>query len=190
MSNPNPPPSGQPPSRKEPQPPRPRVVLEVLKPATAIASLVLTVIAALSSPIVKRLPTLQPIVIVLLLFFLILGLAALLQLFLHWRSLNTPQERDEFLRTLAYALFLFVVMVGGMFARYFWELFQAGNGLADATVTALLVPLRISLMVFYPLWTMVSGNPKNFFSVVAAFQNGFFWQTIFSGLRPFTPPGA
>ncbi len=39
-------------------------------------------------------------------------------------------------------------------------------------------------MVFYPLWTLVSGTPKNFFAIVAAFQNGFFWQTIFSGLRP------
>jgi hypothetical protein len=43
-------------------------------------------------------------------------------------------------------------------------------------------------MAFYPLWTMVSGAPKNFFAIVAAFQNGFFWQTIFSGLQPFPTP--
>ena len=47
-------------------------------------------------------------------------------------------------------------------------------------------------MVFYPLWTMVSGTPKNFFAIVgAAFQNGFFWQTIFSGIKPVTAiPGS
>jgi len=71
-----------------------------------------------------------------------------------------------------------------MFARYFWELFRSGHSLAEADVTALLLPLLVSLMVFHPLWTMVSSTPRNFFAIVAAFQNGFFWQTIFSGLQP------
>ena len=189
MNEPNSSPPGETPAEKQMKPSRPRDTLDVLKLSTSIVALALTIISAVSGLVVERLPTLQPIVIVLLLFFLVLGIAALLQLYLHHRSLKTPAERDAFLHTLAYALFLFVVMVGGMFARYFWELFQAGKGLGDATVTALLLPLLISLMVFYPLWTMVSGSPRNFFSIVAAFQNGFFWQTIFSGLKPFTPPG-
>jgi hypothetical protein len=121
-------------------------------------------------------------------FFAVLGPSALLQLFLHWRDLRTPEARIEFLQTVAYGVFLFAVMVGGMFARYFWELFQRGRGIAEADVTSLLLPLLVSLMAFYPLWTMVSGAPKNFFAIVAAFQNGFFWQTIFSGLKPFPTP--
>ena len=48
------------------------------------------------------------------------------------------------------------------------------------------MPLAVSLMVFYPLWTMVSGAARGFFLIVAAFQNGCFWQTLFSGLRPLT----
>lgn len=156
--------------------------------ATPLAAMLLTLLSALAKLLIGRLPTLQPIVIVLLVFFVVLGVSALLQLYLHWRDLRTEEAREDFLRTLAYALFLFAVMVGGMFARYFWELFQSGKTLAQASVTALLLPLLVSLMVFYPLWTMVSGSPKNFFAIVAAFQNGFFWQTIFSGLKPFPGP--
>jgi hypothetical protein len=150
--------------------------------------MVLTLASALAKLLIERLPRLQPIAVVLVAFFAVLGLSSLLQLYLHWRDLKAPDARNEFLRTLAYGLFLFAIMVGGMFARYFWELFQSGHTLAQADVTALLLPLLVSLMVFYPLWTMVSGAPKNFFAIVAAFQNGFFWQTIFSGLKPF--PGA
>lgn len=167
---------------------RSRALLTV---GTPLAAMLLTLASPLARLLVERLPKLQPIVVVLVIFFAVLGLSGLLQLYLHWRDLKTSAARDLFLRTLAYGLFLFAVMVGGMFARYFWELFQAGHSLAGADVTALLLPLLVSLMVFYPLWTMVSGAPKNFFAIVAAFQNGFFWQTIFSGLKPMTAlPGS
>jgi hypothetical protein len=164
---------------------------ELLKLATPLGAMVLTLASAAAKLLVERLPTWQPIVVVLVVFFAVLGLSVMLQLYLHWRDLRTSEARSEFLRTLAYGMFLFAVMVGGMFARYFWELFQSGRSLDQADVTALLLPLLVSLMVFYPLWTMVSGAPKNFFAIVAAFQNGFFWQTIFSGLKPFpVPPGS
>lgn len=161
----------------------------LLKLATPLAAMVVTLAAALTKTLIQWLPRLQPIVLVLVFFFGLLGVLGLLQLYLHWRDLGTSDARSNFMRTVAYALFLFVVMVGGMFARYFWELFQSGLTLAQADVTTMLLPLLVSLMVFYPLWTLVSGAPKDFFAVVAAFQNGFFWQTIFSGLRPFTAPG-
>ena len=164
-------------------PPRART-RALLRLGTPLAAMLLTLASPLARLLVERLPKLQPIVVVLLIFVAVLGFSVLLQLYLHWRDLKTSEARNLFLRTLAYGLFLFAVMVGGMFARYFWELFQAGYTLAQADVTALLLPLLVSLMVFYPLWTMVSGTPKNFFAIVAAFQNGFFWQTIFSGIKP------
>ena len=97
----------------------------------------------------------------------------------------TPQARAEFLRTTSFGVLLVGVTVAGMLARYFWELFQSGRSVADADPSLLMMPLAVSLMVFYPLWTMVSGATRGFFLIVAAFQNGFFWQTLFSGLRPF-----
>ena len=156
----------------------------VLKFWTPLVAMLLTLGSATAKLLIEWLPTLQPIAVVLVVFFAVLGPSALLQLFLHWRDLETAEARSAFLQTVAYGVFLFAVMVGGMFARYFWELFQSGYSLAQADVRALLLPLLVSLMVFYPLWTMVSGTPKNFFAIVAAFQNGFFWQTIFSGLNP------
>jgi len=68
-----------------------------------------------------------------------------------------------------------------MFARYFWELWSSGKNLTQASVTALLLPLLVSPMVFYPLWSLLAGAPHSVFAVVAAFQSGFFWQTIFEG---------
>jgi hypothetical protein len=160
----------------------------MLKIGTPLVAMLLTLGSATAKLLIEWLPTLQPIAVVLVVFFAVLGPSALLQLYLHWRDLETTEARSEFLQTVAYGVFLFAVMVGGMFARYFWELFQLGLDVAEADVTSLLLPLLVSLMAFYPLWTMVSGAPKNFFAIVAAFQNGFFWQTIFSGLKPFPTP--
>src|SRR5262249_7602472 len=109
----------------------------------------------------------------------------LVQFLLYWRDLATPNARAEFLRTLSFGGLLVGVTVAGMLARYFWELFQSGGTVSDADPTALALPLLVSLMVFYPLWTVVAGTTRNFFMIVAAFQNGFFWQALLSGLRPF-----
>lgn len=125
----------------------------------------------------------KPITVVLITFFSILALTLLTWVYYHLRTLQTPAEKSGFMFALVYGLLLFLLMVGGMFARYIWELFQAGKGWSDADLKGLLIPLLVSLMVYYPLWTIASGA-VNFFSVVSAFQNGFFWQTIFSGLRP------
>jgi hypothetical protein len=161
---------------------------QVLELATAIAAMVMTLGSALGKLLFERLPKLEPFGVVLVVFFAFLSLSALLQLFLFWRDLATPAARTEFLRTLAFGTFLLGVMVGGMLTRYFWELLQAGSRIVDADPSVLGLPLLVSLMVFYPLWTMVSGATKNFFAIVAAFQNGFFWQTLLSGLKPFSGP--
>jgi hypothetical protein len=170
---------------KTPERDRPSRTRQWLELATALAALLMTVGSALVKLLVERLPTLQPIVVVLMVFFVFLSLSALLQLVLYWRDLATPDARAEFLRTLAFGVFLFGVMFGGVLARYFWELFQSGRSVAGADPTRLLLPLVVSLMVFYPLWTMVSGATKNFFAIVAAFQSGFFWQTLLSGVTRF-----
>lgn len=179
----------------EPAPARPAVGWQarakvLLKLATPVVAMVVTLASALAVALIEWLPKLHPIAAVLVFFLVLLGVLGLLQFYFHWRDLATSEARGDFMRTIAYALFLFVVMVGGMFARYLWELFQSGRTLAEADVITMLLPLLVSLMVFYPLWTLVSGAPKDFFAVVAAFQNGFFWQTIFSGLRPFPAPGS
>ena len=172
-------------TKKKPDGDRLKKARQLLELATSLAAMLMTLGSALVKLRVERLPTLEPIGVVLVAFFALLSLSALLQLFLFWRDLATPAARDEFLRTMAFGFFLFGVMAGGVLARYLWELLQAGRTLAEADPTVLVLPLLVSLLVFYPLWSIVSGATKNFFAIVAAFQNGFFWQTLFSGLKPF-----
>ncbi len=172
---------------------------EVLAPVVAAMSAVFAAYALLSRFLVDRVRSkepreaarkIKPIAGVLIGFAALLAITIVIHLVLYWRDLKTIEDKDGFLRALAYGLFLFLVMVAGMFARYFWELFQSGKEWHDAALKTLLLPLLVSLMVFYPLWTIASGAPRNFFAIVAAFQNGFFWQTVFSGLKPFdaAPP--
>ena len=170
----------------EPRPERGRMARtrEVLELATPLVAVLMTLGSALLKLAVERLPTLQPIGVVLVVFLVFLSVSAIVQLLLLWRDLATPHARAEFLRTTSFGVLLIGVTVAGMLARYFWELFQAGRSIADADPSVLLMPLIVSLMVFYPLWTMVSGAARGFFVIVAAFQNGFFWQTLFSGLTP------
>lgn len=158
---------------------------EMLELATPLVATLLTLGSALLKIAVERLPTLQPIGVVLVAFLAFLTASALLQFLLYWRDLATSNARVEFLRTLSFGGLLLGMTVAGMLARYFWELFESGRSVSDADPTALALPLLVSLMVFYPLWTVVAGTTRNFFMIVAAFQNGFFWQALFSGLRPF-----
>jgi hypothetical protein len=158
---------------------------EMLELASPLVAMLVTLGSALLKLAVERLPTLQPIGVVLVAFLSFLAASALVQLLLFWRDLGTPSARAEFLRTLSFAILLLGVTVAGMLARYFWELFQAGRSLADADPSVLVLPMLVSLMVFYPLWTRVRGSTRSFFVVVAAFQNGFFWQALLSGVTPF-----
>lgn len=171
---------------EEPRPERGRLARtrDALELATPLVAVLMTLGSALLKLVVERLPTLQPIGVVLVVFLVFLSVSAILQLLLFWRDLATPHARTEFLRTTSFGVLLVGVTVAGMLARYFWELFQVGRSIADADPSVLLMPLIVSLMVFYPLWTMVSGAARGFFVIVAAFQNGFFWQTLFSGLGP------
>ena len=179
------------PAGEEAKPQRGRLsrTREMLELATPLVAVLMTLGSALLKLAVERLPTLQPIGVVLVVFFVFLSVSAVVQLLLFWRDLGTPNARAEFLRTASFGVLLVGVTGAGMLARYFWELFQSGRSVTDADPSVLLMPLLVSLMVFYPLWTMVSGT-RGFFLIVTAFQNGFFWQTLFSGLAPFaaSPP--
>lgn len=138
----------------------------------------------------KRLPKPRAITVVLVMFGILLLASCVVYVGAVWSRLATPEAKDQFLMTALYAVFLFILMIGGMFAKYFYDLFQSGQGFPDAKLKDLLMPLLVSLMVFYPLWVMAAGSPKNLFPIIAAFQNGFFWQTIFSRVQaPPPPPG-
>lgn len=77
-------------------------------------------------------------------------------------------------------------MVLGMFANYYWDLFNLGKGLESMQVQRIMLPLLVSPMVFYPtynLWLSSTSQSYILFEVIA-FQGGFFWQALFTKAKP------
>jgi hypothetical protein len=77
-------------------------------------------------------------------------------------------------------------MVLGMFANYYWDLFNLGKGLESMQVQRIVLPLLVSPMVFYPtynLWLSSTSQSYILFEVIA-FQGGFFWQALFTKAKP------
>lgn len=79
-------------------------------------------------------------------------------------------------------------MLLGMLSNYFWDLFREGRSLTDAKLTNLLLPVFVSPIVFYGIWSGWFDQKISFGMNLIAFQNGFFWQVIFSKAGPITPP--
>jgi hypothetical protein len=77
-------------------------------------------------------------------------------------------------------------MTMGMFANYYWDLFNLGKGLESMQVERIVLPLLVSPIVFYPtynLWLSSSSQSYILFEVIA-FQSGFFWQALFTKAKP------
>ena len=77
-------------------------------------------------------------------------------------------------------------MTMGMFANYYWDLFNLGVGLESMQVERIILPLLVSPIVFYPtynLWLSSSSQSYILFEVIA-FQSGFFWQALFTKAKP------
>ena len=77
-------------------------------------------------------------------------------------------------------------MTMGMFANYYWDLFNLGKGLDSMQVERIVLPLLVSPIVFYPtynLWLSSSSQSYILFEVIA-FQSGFFWQALFTKAKP------
>lgn len=78
-------------------------------------------------------------------------------------------------------------MILGMLANYYWDLLNAGKNLSDTNLNELLLPILVSPIVFYVVWSLWGGeNGVIAFSWnLVAFQNGFFWQVVLSKATPF-----
>jgi hypothetical protein len=82
-------------------------------------------------------------------------------------------------RSWTWPLLLFGAMILGILARYAWEALERTGTIETLDVPALVRPLLVSPMVFFPVWSQASGRPRSLAAVLVAFQNGFFWQAIF-----------
>ena len=79
-------------------------------------------------------------------------------------------------------------MLLGMMANYYWDLLNAGKEFSDAKLSELLLPILVSPIVFYVVWSIWGSDDQSikFAWNLVAFQNGFFWQVVLSKSAPFS----
>jgi hypothetical protein len=85
-------------------------------------------------------------------------------------------------RTTIFLLAVFVSMLLGMVGKTYYDHLTKGStwGVSQA-----LIPLLISPMVYGAIFSIVK-NAEPLPALILGFQNGFFWQDVFSGLKPIT----
>jgi hypothetical protein len=120
-----------------------------------------------------------------LLFFLTGGLTVIISL----DSVSVP----AILKELQYTVFIWHLacwIMLGMLANYLWDLFNSEKKLSDIRLEKLVLPLLVSPIVLYATWNLFvnTGKEISFLIELIAFQNGFFWQAVFSKAGPATKP--
>jgi len=80
----------------------------------------------------------------------------------------------------AFNFVLFLAMVSGILCNYFW-LFGLR---APHDWSQFFRPVLVSPIVFLSVYMTVTKQPRGLVPILIAFQNGFFWQTIFASAGP------
>jgi hypothetical protein len=121
---------------------------------------------------------------VLLTFAVIVIIFGAFSLFYYWPLISNNDQ------TLVFALWLFLVMVAGMFVQVLAANYRVGRPLFDVSASQLVFPLLFALIVYYPIWALAASSPHNLFSFYAAFLNGHFWESVVSAAKAPTPNSA
>jgi hypothetical protein len=74
---------------------------------------------------------------------------------------------------------MFLLMLAGMAAKYLWDAIGEGDRIQFQKYQ-FIKPMLISPIVFAAVWANMQNQPDGVANFFFAFQNGFFWQTVFS----------
>lgn len=85
---------------------------------------------------------------------------------------------------VVFGILLMLCMILGMVANYLWDLFNDDKHWDDITWRGIAMPILVSPMVFFGIWSLWKGDPLSFALPLISFQNGFFWRVIFSKAGP------
>ena len=99
------------------------------------------------------------------------------------RESRALSAKNEKIVIVLYYLALFVVMLLGIVANYYYV--HGIKGKPD--VNQFWKPIIISPIIYYAVYNATANQPRNLVGVFLAFQNGFFWQTIIDNAKPPTP---
>lgn len=86
--------------------------------------------------------------------------------------------------SLYFAFWLFLTMIAGMFVQVIASNYRLGKDLLDVSASQLIFPVLFSIIVFYPIWAVAASATHGFFSIHAAFLNGYFWESVVTSTRP------
>ncbi|WP_461535243.1 hypothetical protein [Spongorhabdus nitratireducens] len=90
------------------------------------------------------------------------------------------------LKSLIFGAHMAGWMILGMISNYLWDLFKSGKTMKDIYLPDLMLPILVSPIVFFGIWSMWPDKNIVFALNLVAFQNGFFWQVILSKSGPVT----
>ena len=79
---------------------------------------------------------------------------------------------------ISFALWLFFTMIFGMFVQVLSRNYREKRKLFQIGWEQLVFPLLFSIIIFYPIWGIISSSNKSYFSFYCAFLNGYFWENI------------
>jgi hypothetical protein len=105
---------------------------------------------------------------------------------LYVTEISPPQKALEEVKGLpkvVYGVHVATWMLVGMLANYLWDLFRRGGTWSDILLRDVFIPFLIAPIVFYSIWSLW-GSKITFGLCLVAFQNGFFWQVVFSKAGP------
>ncbi len=98
-------------------------------------------------------------------------------------EIHATQNNARFLTLVA-------VMLAGVFASYIFEVAKNAGPTINLPAelakmissSRLIMALVVSPIIFNSVYIAIGSNPENFGDYLLAFQNGFFWEAILSGL--------
>ncbi len=98
----------------------------------------------------------------------------------------TPGKRQSAL----YWTGIFATMLLGMVFKVIYDLLTRGQNpnFKSDWLLELVIPVIISPLVFGGIYNMIAVMPKNPTVFIFAFQNGFFWKTIFADINTVQTP--
>ena len=77
--------------------------------------------------------------------------------------------------TVLYNVGLFTAMICGIIANYYWA-----HGVSRVvSLDDFWRPILIAPIIFMPVYVSATKQPRGVIPMLVAFQNGFFWQTVF-----------
>ncbi len=118
-----------------------------------------------------------------LLIWLLAGIAASIAASILTKAVGAVPSSDVFGKDKIVAalwnLALFVAMLAGIFANYFWT-----HGVGPPTdINQFWKPVLVSPIIFLAVYVAATNRPRGLIPVLLGFQNGFFWQTVLEKTR-------